>query len=248
MSISKKQENLRVRVEDIFQSPLLSCDVINGFTLRVEFEDKTTICDALERSPYTKSYYNSSLFELSKDWPLVVFENATVNIRPSTPLSLTRNSDKILEQDPFHFDFLGIEKGDRKDKATLLFNGDKITREAPTYFALPDDIKLHIPEMEKLSISGETIGILKEMGKDDFSFSLIDSEKDVRRAIRKSYPQFTDDLFAALPIDSRFSQTWHKDVDTVTMHSNDGAKLLHARGASSSDANNRIMACDFYPS
>ena len=248
MGISQKQGNPRDRVEDIFQSPVLSCDVIKGFALRVEFEEKTTICAALERSPYTKNYYNRSLFDLSKDWPLVVFENATVNLRPNTPLSLTRNSDQILEQDPFHFDYLGPERGDREDKATFLFNGDNVARQAPTYFALPDDIKFHIPEMHKLSLSEETLDLLKKMSEQDFSFGLIDSEKDVRRAIRRSYPQFTDDLFEALPIDSKFSHTWHKDVDTVTMHSNDGAKLLHARGASTTDVNNKIMACDLYPS
>lgn len=248
MSISQKHGDPRARVEDIFQKSLSSCDVIKGFALRVEFEDKTTICNTLERSPYTKNYYNRALFDLSKDWPLVVFDNATLEIRPNTPLSLTRNNDKILEQDPFHYDYLGVEKGDRQDKATLLFNGDNVTRQAPTYFALPDDIKLCIPEMRKLTISEDALDVLKKLAEEDFSFSLLDSVKDVRKAIRKDYPQFTDDLFKALPIEGKFSHTWHKDVDTVTMHSNDGEKLLHARGASTTDVNNKIMACDFYPS
>lgn len=242
------QGDPRGRIEDIFKKSLLSCDVVNSFTLRVEFEDKTSICSALDRSPYTKSYYNRELFELSKDWPLVVFDNATLEIRPNTPLSLTRNMDKILEQDPFHYDFLGTEHGDREDKSTFLFNGNNVDRQAPTYFALADDVKLHIPQMQKLSLPDEALEALKAMEKDEFLFSLNDSEKEVRRGIRKSYPLFTDDIYKALPMASKFAQTWRKEVDSVTMHTNDGGKLLHARGASTSDMNNKIMACDFYPS
>ncbi len=243
-----KNKEIRDRVENIFQQSLSSLDVMKDFALRAEFGEKTSICKSLEKSPYTRNYCNQELFALSQDWPLIVFENATLDIRPNTPLSVTRGSDKVLEQDPFHYDYLGVERGDREDKSTLLFNGNNVDREAPTYFALPDDVKLYIPKMQKLDIPSEALQALKEMEKDVFSFSLNDSEKEVRKSIRKSYPQFTDDLFKSLPAEVKFSHTWRKDVDTVTMHSNDGAKMLHARGASVSDVNNRIMACDFYPS
>ncbi|PCI56266.1 MAG: hypothetical protein COB36_05685 [Alphaproteobacteria bacterium] len=45
-----------------------------------------------------------------------------------------------------------------------------------------------------------------------------------------TYFSLPDDLFKELSIEGKFLRTWHKDVDTVTMHSNDGANCYMLAG------------------
>ena len=239
-------DEAKLQVEEIFGSRVKTCAFERSFVLRVEFENETDVGSVFTRCPYQKTLHSGSLFSLSTEVPLVVFDNATLNRTANAPISVRRNADRILQQDPFHYDYEG-EKASDQLKSTFLFNPQNITRQAPTYFALPEQVKLAVNGMEPLSVSDTVRNALLEMGNEDYGFSLRPRERPYREAIITGFPEFTDEVFAQIDPDAKYAHQWTQNDCSVTMHINDGTKLLHARGSSETDQTNDIAICDFYP-
>ncbi len=239
-------DEAELRIDEIFRAKVKSCAFERSFVLRVAFEEKTDIGTVIKKNPYTGAPANGELYDLSREVPLIVFDNAFCSRMPNAPISNTRSDTNVLEQDPFHFDFLGEKMNDRS-KSSILFNPNDVSREAPTYFALPEHVRLAITEMSPLGIPDAALEALKKMGAEDYAFSLEPDERKVRDVIIKEFPEFTDQVYANIPTEAKFAHTWAQGHSTVTMHINDSEQLLHARGGSETDHTNQITVYDFYP-
>ncbi|MDH5722416.1 MAG: hypothetical protein OEY94_03725 [Alphaproteobacteria bacterium] len=241
-----REKIAREKIENIYGRKLESCRFERDFVLRATFKGLVDVSSVLHQDPDdAQRYFNSDLFSLSQNTPVIIFGNALVEKKDNGTISALTNNKYILQQDPFHYDYWDSRLKDPK-RVTFLFKDSYIFRDAPTYFALPGDVKRVVSKMQPLNVHEKVIAALKEMAQSDYTFSLQESEHKARYDIIRGYPEFTDTVYKAIPEGSKFAHYWMPDKYVVTMHYNDGDKLLHARGSSKYDNINKIKICDFF--
>lgn len=166
---------------------------------------------------------------------VAVLTNATFTGPSTHSVSSARDKADRLVQDPFHIDY-GFTPND--PKVSALFNAAQRRRDAPTYYAMAQDVRTAIGDVGSAwhsTLADDVCEALKEMQTPRYYFSMSPFERPPRQKVLWRFPAFTRAVFHTLPIDKRYAHNWTDENQGIVLHSNRPGHFLHGRPHSDTD-------------
>ena len=225
-------------IKSIFPSAMaagiLLPDIQTG--LVIHFNRRADLCSELNLTTPTAKISHAGMFDLVKQFGLVVLRNCAALSVPDEELSrLSKGADYDgnFIQDPYHYD-MAPPQNQLNLPDPLYMSGickkSSEARESDTVCAREADVKKAILKLDKSDLPIEVVDALDEMATPDYHFRLFHAAEDgARQIIKRQYPDFVEDVFALIPEGRKYRQAWLKDTWDMLLIANVHGDWLHAR-------------------
>lgn len=237
-------EQVKDQIQELFKARVAACASVNEFALEVEFAKRTKLYAPFKRRESRAinnitNIVTPDLIDLSVQFPVIIFRNAYLPVWINkSSISNLRNATNRLAQDFFHRDVLN--NAESHYQASVLFNPDKTSRAAPTYYALKKSVKNALMLLCERSQEFKTTQI------DNYGFTLLHNDRKIKGQIDAGFPDnFTEQVYELIAQEEKLSVSWAGNEDVVVMHSNLDPGVLHGRPVRG-DYNNPLAVADLW--